>query len=306
MKFTKVTFRFQKSSRSVSFSLPSFLVCVPLLVKMVAVVGVLLFIVQLLYSTTFDGNMNLQLRNRQKLNREISKIQETLDDLNKTSAEFISDENLLYARYGLPAEDISFKEFSTGGELSPDSMLLRSMSPIFERVSALAETANRIHAKLEKTDETFHNLNKYVARRNSQWHNVPTISPTTGRYASSFGPRIHPVTGEVGKPHKGMDIANDPWTPIFATADGVVEVAKYSESFGNYVAINHGNGYKTRFGHMNRFVVHQGEFVKRYQLIGYMGTTGRSTGPHLHYEVWLNGEAVNPIAYILPSDYSVD
>ena len=106
--------------------------------------------------------------------------------------------------------------------------------------------------------------------------------------------------------HQGVDLSNDRWTPIYATADGIVELAQFSSSFGNYVAINHGNGLKTRYGHMQMFIVKPGQFIRRYQTIGYMGSTGRSTGPHLHYEVWVGDHPVNPVAYILPGDYSVD
>lgn len=138
------------------------------------------------------------------------------------------------------------------------------------------------------------------------WRYVPSISPTSGRYASAFGPRIHPVTGEVGKMHQGVDIANDRWTPIYASADGVVEVAQFSSTFGNFVTLNHGNGISTRYGHMQMYLVQPGQFVHRYQIIGYMGNTGRSVGPHLHYEVWVHNSPVNPLAYMLPGDHSVD
>ena len=114
------------------------------------------------------------------------------------------------------------------------------------------------------------------------------------------------MTGEVGKMHQGIDISNDRWTPIYAPADGVVEISQLSSSFGNFVVLNHGNGLKTRYGHMQMSAVTPGEFVHRYQILGYMGNTGRSVGPHLHYEVWKNGVPVNPLPYILPNDYEVD
>ena len=106
--------------------------------------------------------------------------------------------------------------------------------------------------------------------------------------------------------HQGVDIANERWTPIYASADGVIEVAQMSSTFGNCVTINHGNGIVTRYGHMQMSLVNPGQVVRRYQIIGYMGNTGRSVGPHLHYEVWVNNVAVNPLAYMLPGDYAVD
>jgi murein DD-endopeptidase MepM/ murein hydrolase activator NlpD len=143
-------------------------------------------------------------------------------------------------------------------------------------------------------------------QKHYMWRFIPSISPTNGRYASAFGPRIHPVTGEVGKMHQGVDIANERWTPIYAPADGVVEVAQLSSTFGNFVTIDHGNGIKTRYGHMQLSIVHPGQYLHRYQVIGYMGNTGRSVGPHLHYEVWVRNSPVNPLAYMLPNGYTVD
>ena len=152
----------------------------------------------------------------------------------------------------------------------------------------------------------FASLSEYVGQQQSRWRYIPSIAPTSGRFGSPFGPRIHPVTGEIGRMHQGVDISNERWTPIFATADGVVEQAKNSPSFGNYVAINHGNNLKTRYGHMQMLLVKPGQLVRRYQIIGYMGSTGMSTGTHLHYEVWVGDRPVNPVAYLLPGDYSVD
>ena len=86
----------------------------------------------------------------------------------------------------------------------------------------------------------------------------------------------------------------------------MVEISQLSSSFGNFIVLNHGNGFKTRYGHLQMSAVTPGQFIHRYQILGYMGNTGRSVGPHLHYEVWLNGVPVNPLPYILPNDYEVD
>lgn len=126
---------------------------------------------------------------------------------------------------------------------------------------------------------------------------------------SASTPSIWPTSGDVSSPyglrwggsdfHPGMDIANDVGTPIVATADGVVTTAGYnSGGYGNMVDIDHGNGYTTRYGHMSSVVVSAGQTVKRGQIIGYMGSTGFSTGPHLHYEIRVHGELVNPAGYM--------
>ena len=124
--------------------------------------------------------------------------------------------------------------------------------------------------------------------------NVPSIWPTTGVVTSPYGLRWGGTDF-----HPGIDIANDMGTPIVATADGIVEYAGWSAGgYGNMVDINHGNGLMTRYGHASQVVVTAGQHVKRGQLIAYMGSTGFSTGPHVHYEVQVNGQRVNPISYL--------
>ena len=124
--------------------------------------------------------------------------------------------------------------------------------------------------------------------------NMPSIWPTNGVVSSPYGLRWGGTDF-----HPGIDIANDMGTPIVATADGVVEYAGWnSGGYGNMVDINHGNGIMTRYGHASQVVVSAGQYVRRGQLIAYMGSTGFSTGPHVHYEVHVNGQRVNPISYL--------
>ena len=123
---------------------------------------------------------------------------------------------------------------------------------------------------------------------------IPSIWPTTGEVTSPYGLRWGGTDF-----HPGMDIANDMGTPIVATADGVVDYAGWNAGgYGNMVDIDHGNGIMTRYGHASQVVVSTGQHVKRGQLIAYMGSTGFSTGPHVHYEVHVNGNRVNPISYL--------
>ncbi len=115
---------------------------------------------------------------------------------------------------------------------------------------------------------------------------------------SPYGWRVHPITGESTSFHTGVDLANDEGTPIYAAKSGIVTTAMYSGVYGNYVTINHGDGYSTLYGHMTNYVVSEGESVSAGQLIGYMGSTGWSTGPHLHFTVYYEGSTVNPMDYI--------
>lgn len=128
---------------------------------------------------------------------------------------------------------------------------------------------------------------------------MPSIWPVVGFLSSSFGGRSSPFGGGSAQFHKGLDISNRMGTPIVAPAQGTVTMAARDGAYGNSVEINHGGGIVTKYGHMQRWVVQPGQWVKRGEIIGYIGMTGRTTGPHLHYEVRLNGVPVNPMRYIL-------
>jgi len=126
---------------------------------------------------------------------------------------------------------------------------------------------------------------------------IPVETAAGFRMSSAFGMREHPVLGGA-RMHKGVDLPAPIGTPVHATADGVVERADWFSSYGLYVAIEHGGNIETRYGHMSRLNVAAGQHVHKGDVIGYVGTTGRSTGPHLHYEVRVSGEAVNPVPYM--------
>lgn len=127
---------------------------------------------------------------------------------------------------------------------------------------------------------------------------IPSRMPVdTAAFSSSFGMRTHPVLGG-RRAHKGVDLAMPTGSPIYATADGVVSRADWFSGYGLYVAIEHGGELQTRYGHMSRLNVAAGQQVKKGDIIGYVGSTGRSTGPHLHYEVRVAGAAVNPVPYM--------
>ena len=112
-----------------------------------------------------------------------------------------------------------------------------------------------------------------------------------------FGNRLHPVYGYY-RMHNGIDMACAQGTPIYASRGGLVEVAVYSSSAGNYVQLNHGDGYRSVYMHMTHYVVKRGQYVEAGQLIGYVGSTGGSTGPHLHFEIRYDGTPYNPMQFI--------
>jgi len=127
---------------------------------------------------------------------------------------------------------------------------------------------------------------------------TPSIWPVRGYLSAGFGNCLDPFTGQRDF-HSGIDISTPTGTRIFAPADGVVLSAESSGGYGNSLVIDHAYGVVTRYGHLEGFAVKPGQTVRRGELIGYVGNTGRSTGPHLHYEVWVRDQAQNPIHYIL-------
>jgi murein DD-endopeptidase MepM/ murein hydrolase activator NlpD len=131
---------------------------------------------------------------------------------------------------------------------------------------------------------------------------VPSRMPLEGAaLTSGFGMRSHPVLGG-RRQHQGIDLAAPTGTPVYATADGIISRADWYSSYGLYISVNHGASMETRYAHLSRLAVAAGDNVKKGDLIGYVGSTGRSTGPHLHYEVRVEGLAVNPIPYMVESE----
>jgi murein DD-endopeptidase MepM/ murein hydrolase activator NlpD len=128
-------------------------------------------------------------------------------------------------------------------------------------------------------------------------NSAPNLWPVEGQVTGSFGERIDPFNGE-GAFHSGVDISSAYGRPIVAPADGVVTFADFLGGYGKALMIDHGHGISTRYGHLSGFAVTSGQHVHRGDLIGYVGLSGRSTGPHLHYEVRINDTPVNPYKYL--------
>ena len=169
-----------------------------------------------------------------------------------------------------------------------DQALLKGMTDELSRVKAEADIQER----------SFQELMEYLEDQKSLLASTPSIWPVRGWTTSGFGYRTSPFTGR-REMHRGVDVATRTGTPIIAPADGVVVFAGREGGFGNLVVLDHGYGIATRYGHCSKLNVKIGQKVKRGDVVGFVGNTGRSTGPHLHYEVAVNGVAVNPMRYIL-------
>lgn len=196
-----------------------------------------------------------------------------------------------------------------------DTQIEASSSMGGEKASSFSESYLPIHRQellARKMHNFLHQLNTDVRLEEMRQQNLlhsfqgnrellattPSVWPTDGWVTSPFGKRISPFTGQVDM-HTGIDISGKVGTPIIAPAQGVVKFAGEDGTYGKTVVVTHGMGLTTRYAHMDKISVQEGDKLSRGDLIGELGNTGRSTGPHLHYEVRLNGVSVDPMRYIL-------
>ncbi|MBI3548483.1 MAG: M23 family metallopeptidase [Elusimicrobia bacterium] len=178
--------------------------------------------------------------------------------------------------------------------------------PMRFNVSTVRSSLMAMRQESQQRMASFQEIAWYITNRRSLFRATPQGWPAAdGRLTSGFGFRFSPVSRgdeDSGEFHAGIDIASSADTPILATADGIVRRAEWTGGYGKMVLIEHAWGYSTLYGHTSKVLVHKGEAVRRGQMIAYMGTTGRSTGTHVHYEVWRNGKAVNPNSFLKRPD----
>jgi murein DD-endopeptidase MepM/ murein hydrolase activator NlpD len=178
----------------------------------------------------------------------------------------------------------------------------------FNGAKVILETQDKVKhmsRMIALQSRSFDTIARMVKEKESMLSSIPSIKPVRADLLvahldalSGFGWRVHPIH-KVRRFHKGIDFTADQGTAIQATGEGTVERAGYDGGYGKCVVINHGYGYKTLYGHMSQIDVKDGEKVKKGQRIGLIGSTGASTGPHCHYEVYLNGVVVNPVQYCM-------
>ena len=165
------------------------------------------------------------------------------------------------------------------------------------------QVGNLMYAGIDREGKSKIQMLKWGNGDSNQWFEASGVGktsgamgrPVNGRITSHFGARRHPILGYV-RMHAGMDWGAPYGAPIFSTSDGVIAYAGRKGGYGNFVQVNHGGGMATGYGHMSRIAAHSGQRVRQGQIIGYVGSTGLSTGPHLHYELYRNGRAVNPMS----------
>jgi murein DD-endopeptidase MepM/ murein hydrolase activator NlpD len=167
-----------------------------------------------------------------------------------------------------------------------------------ELVREMHRSLDNLNSDINSSKEDKAGLQKFLENQKMLLASTPSIWPTKGWLSSRFGYRSSPFT-EKKEFHKGLDISTRKKSPIIAPSDGIVSSVRWDHGYGKILTISHGYGLKTRYAHLDEVLVKQGQYIKRGQKIASVGDTGRTTGPHLHYEVHLNEVAVNPLRYIL-------
>ncbi|HTI91510.1 MAG TPA: M23 family metallopeptidase [Puia sp.] len=236
------------------------------------------------------------------LNDKVKKLQEQMGELEKR------DNNVYRAIF--EAAPIPDSARAKAAQQEQEMKLVQGMDQE-NLYTSVATTLGQLEARIANQSKSYVQIDGFIKNKEQLLACTPAIQPVSNkdlsRIASGFGYRIDPVY-KTTKFHAGLDFAAPQGTPIYATANGTVEVAgNTGNGYGNHVVINHGYGYGTLYGHMFRVKVKPGEKIKRGEIIGWVGSTGKSTGPHCHYEVHRNGDPVDPVFYfyndITPEQY---
>ncbi|HJQ40919.1 MAG TPA: peptidoglycan DD-metalloendopeptidase family protein [Thermoanaerobaculia bacterium] len=222
-------------------------------------------------------------RELQTSNEQFSKSVESL----RTQLRTVEDRT---RKLAIIAGITTLDESSQGGTggLRNDEL---TANPYRDDVDKMAFRSHRLQKDLNALEQKFIAQSRLLS-------STPSVAPVRGILTDGFGGRSDPFTGEAGQ-HNAVDISSAVGQPVRAPADGIVVKAEWANGYGNVIYISHGYGYSTRYGHLSSFAVRPGARVKRGDVIAYVGSTGRSTGPHLHYEVRVNNNPVNPLEYIL-------
>ena len=232
------------------------------------------------------------------LNKQVKSLQQQMQELEKR-------DNTVY-RSIFEADPIPDSARAEMIERQKEIAKVESMEE-HELVGSIEGSLKNLFQRINSQKKSYSELANLIKNKEQLLAATPAIQPVSNldlnRIASGFGYRIDPIYKTV-KMHAGLDFSAPQGTPIYATADGRIKIAGYSDGgYGNHVVINHGYGYETLYGHMVRIKARRGQSIKRGEVIGYVGSTGKSTGSHLHYEVHKNGQRLDPV-YFFYNDLS--
>lgn len=243
----------------------------------------------------------LELDTKEK-REKISEMSSTIEVLNNRLKQMEIYKERIMVATGLTSP-LALREVGIGGpstsisgngDLVAPQAVLPGAPPLKDSPLSTAD----VRDKALKIEDQLKTVEKYVNQQKLRLASTPAIWPTRGIISGSFGNRLHPFTGR-WEFHNAIDIATQLGNKIIAPADGVVLVAETRDYYGKMIIIDHGFGYVTRYGHLSGYNVKEGQRIKRFDVLGYIGTSGRSNGPHLHYEVRYYEKPVNPMDFIL-------
>ena len=292
------------TSRPRRFSIKRRTVRVLLFTTVVAVILEAFFLVQ--YVTRSGEIWELEtLRSEAVQHRQqATTLSSAMEDLRKQLSNMREVNVRLRVMLGLDPPKVPPSPLGLGGK-EETRVIRTSVGGMGGEGGSLSEVVAQLQQKLAWLKEEavlqeryLHELTGIVGERRAQWASTPSIWPVRGWVSSGFGRRVSPFTGE-DMMHGGLDISAPMSTPVKAPAAGIVIASGPEKSLGNVIVVSHGYGFKTLYAHMSKLRVRTGQNVKRGDLIGEVGNTGLSTGPHLHYEIELNGAAVDPLKYII-------
>lgn len=241
-------------------------------------------------------------RENQLLADELSRMRSRLTNLRDTIHAFGQREQELRLLAGLAPLDSGVQQAGIGGPAGKWSERdsLTTAGPLGSEALAARQDMDELIRRADILARSVNEAYDSLSAQRTRLAALPSIMPTKGWLTSAFAKeRIHPIL-HLARPHDGIDVAAPMGAPILAPAAGVVTDVRWEEGYGNFVTIDHGYGIVTRYAHCSKVLVVRGQRVKRGQQIALVGSTGLSTGPHLHYEVWVNGHPVNPINYVMP------
>jgi murein DD-endopeptidase MepM/ murein hydrolase activator NlpD len=241
-------------------------------------------------------NLSIMEENKQ-YKTQMTSLAGRIDQINKRMAELQAFENKLKVMVSLDTAEKDAQVLGMGG--SDSSILEGSGNDSPQKlVSLMHKSLDNLNSKIFDQTHQKTELLDFIEKQKSLWSGTPSAAPTKGWISSRFGYRVSPFTSKK-EFHSGLDISSRAGTEIVASADGLISSIKKSDGLGLSVTISHGHGFQTKYGHLSKVLVSKGQSIKRGQEIALMGNSGRSTGSHLHYEVYINGVPTNPERYIL-------
>lgn len=209
------------------------------------------------------------------------------------------DDNIYRVILDTEAIPATIREGGIGGHNKYEKLADQSLEKP-ELIISAYQNVDNLKKKLYIQSKSYDQITDLLEEKEKMWASRPAIQPINNkeltRLHTTFGRRFHPIL-KTWNEHEGLDFTAPQGTPVYATGDGIITAAYRSSSYGNVLFLNHGYGYQTRYAHLIKYIVQRGESVKRGQIIGYVGNTGRSEAPHLHYEVLYNFKPINPINF---------